>query len=134
MLSLLQFLLQSEGQSLKAPGGTGGLAVDLCNEYLRCCFDSPHIWLQAADWAQLVIPGWSWVRNTPTNFPLPGSIVVWSPHGGHSIGAAGHVAIAVWWDRHLGLSLDQDWPAGSPCRFRGHDYLGVRGWHTPPPH
>ena len=134
MLSLGEFCQQSYNRRVTSPGGLGGQCVDVPNSYLHLCYGQAHVFLNAADWAHTAIPGWTWVNNKPSNFPLPGAIVVWGPNSGHGIGTYGHVDIALWADALRLLGLDQDWPLGSLCTFVVHDYLGVLGWHTPPPH
>lgn len=132
MQSLNAFINRTLRQRITAPGGLGGECVDLTNEYLRACYGAPHVFRNAVDWATVVLPGWRWEANGPTNVPPHGAIVVWQQAPVHGIGVYGHVAIAVDGDPMLFLSYDQNWPDGAPCQFNEHDYVGVLGWHRPP--
>ena len=75
---------------------------------------------------------WTWIGNTPTNFPALGDVVVWGgpdPSVGTSVD--GHVALAVAADPNALLSFDQNWPPGSPCHLQLHNYVAVLGWLHP---
>ncbi len=134
MISFLAFMNQSLGKTLTAPGGLGGRCVDLINVYLMLCFGLPHVWLNAVDWQHVSLAGWSWVPNGPSNYPLDRAIVVWGATPAHAIGTDGHIALSVDADASFLLTMDQNWPTGAPVQIVEHDYIGVLGWHTPPPH
>lgn len=69
------------------------------------------------------------VKNTPTNVPLPGDVMVW----GRSFSPAfwlpyGHISIFVSGDINRFTSFDQNWPTRSFCHLQPHTYKGVVGW------
>ncbi len=70
-------------------------------------------------------PGWTWVNNTPTGVPPPGSIVVFQ------VGQFGHVALALSGSNaHTLVSFEQNDPLGSPCHVHNYNYLSPKclGW------
>jgi hypothetical protein len=71
-----------------------------------------------------------WVANEPTNFPVPGDIVVWT--GWPADVRYGHIAEALWGCSEFRLrTLDVNWPDGSGYRVNIHSYEGVKGWWHP---
>lgn len=121
------------GQLLTAPGGAGGQCVDLANVYLLARGAAP-VRRDAADWAVRPIgPRWQWVPNGPANAPGVGDIVVWKAEvPSEGIGPYGHIAVCMAADSMALLTLDQDWPEGSPVALVWHGYRGVVGWwHRP---
>lgn len=132
MIPFLRFILDSLHHRLQAPGGEGGQCVDLPNCYLQAVWGLPGVRANAVDWQSARIKRFTWTPNGPSNFPQPGSIVVWRPTSSLGIGAAGHIALAVDADNSLLLTFDQNWPTGSGCEFVPHSYVGVAGWHEPP--
>ena len=133
MLSFLAFMNQSLGNTLTAKGGLGGRCVDLINVYIEICFGLPHVWLNAVDWQHVSLAGFTWVPNGPANYPRDGCIVVWGATPVHAIDSYGHIALAVDADDSFLLTMDQNWPTGAPVMIVEHDYIGVLGWHIPPP-
>ena len=133
MLSLNLFISHTLRRRATAPGGLGGQCVDLIELYIAQCYGLPHVWHNASDWVGVTLPGWTWEPNTPTNVPPTGAIIVWGQTPQHGIGPFGHIAIVIEADQYLILTYDQNWPDGSPCLFNEHDYVGVLGWHIPPP-
>jgi hypothetical protein len=125
------FIGKHNGQYVTAPGGYGGQCVDLCNVFLIEERHQQPVRANAIDWSHVTIPGMSWVANSPSNFPPPGSIVVWGEYPPHGIGPYGHVAVSVLADGMNVLSFDQNYPSGTPCHLQYHDYGGVLGWHKP---
>lgn len=83
----------------------------------------------AKDFVGAIVPGWTWIANTPDNQPQPGDLVVWDTR----IGVDGHIALCT---GPVGpvmfTSLDQNWvnsgPNGSPAVHVDHNYFGVAGW------
>lgn len=124
----LDFAWKHVGDVLTAPGGLGGECVDLANLWLLEAFRLPHVFANAKDWEFAAIKGFSWVRNTPTNVPSAGDLVVWGPEPAWGIGANGHIALCLVADVNHLLSLDQNWPEKSPVAVKFHDYRGVLGW------
>lgn len=119
------------GQVVTAPGGLGGQCVDWVNVYLHDVFGLSPIHANAVDFAHTPIPGWTWIANAPHNFPPMGAVVVWGPSHLAGTGLYGHVAVALMADVRYLLTLDQNWPQGSPVRLVAHTYDGVLGWWAP---
>jgi hypothetical protein len=116
------------GQRVTAPGGIGGECVDWANLYLvDVCGHSP-IRANAVDWPHAAIAGFTWVANSPTNYPSAGDLVVWGEQWAIGVGAFGHIALVLLADRFFLVTTDQNWPDGSPVTAHAHSYLGVRGW------
>ena len=129
MTSVVSFVYGVLGKRLTAPGGLGGQCVDAANAWL-VHVGIPEVFQNAADWATVAYPHLKWEANGPVNFPAPGSLVVWRAYGGHGIGPYGHIAVCVAADAHALVTLDQNWPEGSPCALVAHDYIGVAGWQA----
>jgi hypothetical protein len=70
------------------------------------------------------------IKNTPTNYPQKGDIIIWGWCVGVT-GYAGHVAIVSDATPKALISFDQNWPSNSPCRYVNHSYRGVLGWLRP---
>jgi hypothetical protein len=127
----LDFLAKYIGAYLTAPGGDGGQCVDLVNLYIQMAHGTPHQFKNAIDWAGLAIPGWRWVSNSQSNFPKAGDLVVWGENAAIGTGPNGHIAVALAADSMHLLSMDQNWPDGSPTAMQLHSYIAVLGWQTP---
>lgn len=108
-----------------------GQCVALCNEWLRERYGLGPVWANAVDWAAARPQGLEWVDNSPTNYPPAGAVMVWKAYAGHGIGPFGHVAVCLAACSMVLLTVDQNWPAGSPVALVLHDYLGVAGWLQP---
>jgi hypothetical protein len=86
----------------------------------------PHLWGNAKDLLANADPAhYTVVHNAPTNFPSPGSIVVWGSTWG---GGYGHTAVVVAATELLIVVFEQNDPDGSPPVVATHDYSGVIGW------
>lgn len=131
-MSLLSCIFTHLGHRLTAPGGLGGGCVGWVNIYLQDVFATPPVHANAVDWKHAAIPGFARVTNGPTNFPPYGAIVVWGPSPLVGITVFGRVAVAVLADSMRLLTLDQNWPEGSPLALVAHSYAGVLGWWVPP--
>jgi hypothetical protein len=129
--SLNAFIMQVMGQVIQAPYGLGGQCVDLANLYILRCYNLPHVYRNAVDWATVHIPGFEWEPNGPSNAPGLGSLVVWGSSAAAGTGANGHIALGIEGDASLFLSVDQNWGPIVACRFVMHSYVGVLGWHKP---
>lgn len=130
MVPLATFLASNYGKTVQAPGGIGGQCVDLANLWLIARGGSP-VRLNAADWASDLhtLKGRPFVPNGPVNFPAPGAIVVWKRNiGSLGIGPYGHIAVVLAADANSLVTVDQDWPIGSPVQTVVHTYEGVAGW------
>lgn len=124
----LDFSWRHVGDYVTAPGGLGNQCVDLANLYLWEEYRLPHVWADACQWQSAKIHGFTWVGNQPTNTPPDGSLVVWCAYPPHGIGQAGHIALSLCADAMHFISLDQNYPTGTPCHLQMHDYGGVVGW------
>lgn len=127
-MSPLVFAAKYIGQVVTAPGGDGGQCVDLANIWLAANRGTPPVRLNAVDWATTAIRSWKWIANTPQNSPARGSLVVWGQNAAVGTGQYGHIAIALTADSAELVTLDQDWPFGSPVALTLHSYEGVLGW------
>lgn len=132
-MSALTFAERHVGTVVTAPGGQGGQCVDLANLYLFEEYRLPHVWANAYDWRNASIKGFRWVQNSPTNWPVIGSLAVWGYYPPHGIARDGHIALVMVADSMRLLTFDQNWPDGEGCLFNVHDYGGVIGWHAPLP-
>lgn len=128
-MTLADFMAARIGKRVTAPGGDGGQCVDLANLYLQLVLRLPLERLNAVDWRHVTLRGHRWVANAPTNSPSAGDIVVWGEDARVGTGPFGHIAIAVLASPLRLLSVDQNWPEGSPVALRWHNYDGVLGWH-----
>lgn len=126
-MSPLAFAMRNLGHAVQAPGGIGGECVDLANLYLLA-LGYPHVYRNAADWSGIVLPGFKWQANSPTNYPGSGDVVVWHSDGPAGIGVNGHIAIVLAADAMQLLTLDQNWSVRS-VTLQLHSYAGVAGWH-----
>ena len=126
--TLADFIGQVYGTIVTAPAGVGGECVDLADLYALLCYGTPHVYRNAVDWAQGSIPGWGWIPNQPTNYPHTGDLVVWGASAAAGTGPNGHIAIALSASSMKIVSVDQNWPRGSPVTLRLHSYDGVLGW------
>jgi len=99
--------------------------VEVWIDYLHL----PHIWGNALDLLNNAPePPYRVIKNKPTNFPLPGDIVVWDGTWG---GGYGHTAIAVTAHVMSFTALAQNDPLGSPPHIVLYTYTGVIGWIRP---
>lgn len=65
------------------------------------------------------------IENTPQAVPELGDVIIWD----RGIGQYGHCAIATGnADVNTFESLDQNYPAGTPCHKQQHNYHHVLGW------
>jgi hypothetical protein len=125
---VLQFARDHVGQHVKSPGGLGGQCVDLVENWWLSRGLPPipgnavNLWRNAPPARFLA------VMNGPANFPVAGDVVIWREYAPQMIGAAGHCAVALAADASWLLTLDQNWPDGSPVAVVLHDYGGVVGW------
>ena len=116
--------------SVDAPGGQ---CMDLVQDYVTRVYGMGHLPGNAVDQPREAIwrLGWLWVPNGPNNFPPPGAVVVWGMNGRVGTSVYGHIAVALTADSMHILSIDENWPAGSPASFVWHSYDGVMGWFVP---
>lgn len=105
-----------------------GQCVGLVMEWVDA-LGLPHIWGNAADLLANADPThYRKVANAPTNFPLPGDIVVWGRTWGNG---DGHTAIAVTGAVMSFSAFEQNDPDGSTPHLKVYTYDGVLGWIRP---
>jgi len=124
-MSLQEFIEILDGNYVEVAGVTArDQCVDLANSYLRSVLKQPIIeWTNAIDFPSKVDKTkFTWIKNTPTNEPQEGDIMIW---GGTSYG---HIAIYLEGNANSFTSFDQNWPTGSGCHGQIHDYKNVLGW------
>jgi len=129
-MDLPMFAYKYVGSTVTARGGLGGECVDLVNQYLVDVLQKPEVHANAADWPKRFRPGLKWVLNNPTNFPMPGAVVVWGQNAIAGTGPNGHIAVVVRAGPMALITLDQNWPEGAQTMLRVHGYQGVLGWFT----
>lgn len=96
--------------------------VDLANAYIRDVLRQPIIeWTNAVDFPLRAGDKYEFIKNTPTNVPQKGDIMVWRP-------SPGHIAIFIEGDAKRFTSFDQNFPVGSTCHVQEHTYTNVDGW------
>lgn len=109
------------------PGNIGqcvGL-VEVWTDYL----DLPHTWGNAKDLLDQADPAkFKVVRNTPTNFPVPGDVVVFGSTWGAGFG---HTGVAVTGHIMDMVLFQQNDPDGSTPHLKTYGYSGVLGWLHP---
>lgn len=128
MDSLLYFIAAHLGRRVTSPGGLGGECVDLIELWLRA-LGVPTIAGNAVDlWGDAAQRDFIHILNGPTNAPQAGDVVVWHRAPSVGIGPFGHCAVCVLADSMRLLTLDQNWPNGSPVALVLHPYDGVTGW------
>ncbi len=86
----------------------------------------PHIYGNAKDLLANADPAhYTVTRNTPTDIPQPGAILVWGATWG---GGYGHTAVVVAASLMQVVTFEQNDPEGAPPTVMTHDYAGVLGW------
>jgi len=102
-----------------------GQCVGLVEQWLDAN-KKPHIYGNACDLLNNAnLAAFHIVRNTPTNVPPVGAIVVWGSSWG---GGYGHCAVVVAANVHYLAVFEQNNPESSPPVVATHDYSGVLGW------
>jgi CHAP domain-containing protein len=114
-----------------AVGNTAGNRGE-CVGLVEVWFDYlglPHIWGNAKD---LLInaptPPYVVTINRPTNYPVPGDVIVWGDSWGQGFG---HTGICVTGHVRDFTAFEQNDPAGSTPHLKLYGYAGVLGWLHP---
>jgi hypothetical protein len=103
------------------------------------CTAVPHAWEEMNGWPVVLgnakdtlgnAPSAVYLKvtNTPTNAPVPGSIVVWGPTWG---GGLGHTAVVVASNINTFECFEQNDGDNGLAHVGTHNYSGVEGWFTP---
>jgi CHAP domain len=126
MTPLVNFLAQYLGKA-----GTGdtpenkGQCVGLVEAWLDANA-RPHIWGNAKDLlANADLTVYRVYKNTPTNFPVWGDVLVWDGTWGNGDGHTGVVVAAT---PMLLAVFEANNPEGHAPQILMHDYTGVAGW------
>lgn len=115
----VQWVHAQEGKSLDYDGAYGAQCVDLIKYYYAYFGKASYARGNGCDYVSNALPdGWIRIKNTATFVPEPGDIAVW----GTELSKSGHVAIILSADVHSFVSMDQNWPSGSPCKQVTHTY------------
>lgn len=128
------------GQKLNDPVDYDGQCTGASNTWARSLGKRPFLG-NANQWPGQNHDQWTWINNTPSAVPTPGSIMCFSPNNPViKTGPAAHVDVYDTGDVHSFNALDQNWDAIQKLEEVHHNsYAGVMGWlqpietATPPP-
>lgn len=108
-----------QGKSLDYDGAYGAQCVDLIKYYYAYFGKASYAKGNGCDYVSNALPdGWTRIKNTADFVPEPGDIAVW----GTELSKYGHVAIILSANTSSFVSMDQNWPSGSPCKQVTHTY------------
>lgn len=135
LLSFAQFVGHYSGLYIYSDGSMGA------NPYGAQCVNLPNVWMQnigaeqfpgnAATFEFDSHPDCDWIPNTPTNYPMPGDIVVWAASSAAGL-PYGHVDLGLQGANVNNFTgFDQNWPLNSPCHSEWHNYNDVAGFLRP---
>lgn len=112
-------------------GYYGPQCVDLYDYFCQDVINCPIILVGGANeiWDNYPVDYFDRILNTPEAIPKLGDVMIW----GTGVGNYGHVAICtdINNNQNTFVSLDQNWPVGSPCHYVEHNYNSVIGWLRP---
>lgn len=115
----VDWAMDREGEYLDYDGAYGAQCVDLIKYYYEIFGVEEYATGNGSAYASNALPpGWERIQNTPDFVPEPGDVAVW----GTALSSAGHLAIILDADLHSFVSMDQNWPKGSPCTQVDHTY------------
>ena len=120
----LKWVYAQEGKSLDYDGVYGAQCVDLIKYYYAYFGKASYAKGNGCDYVSNALPdGWTRIKNTTDFVPQPGDIAVW----GTELSKNGHVAIILSANANSFVSMDQNWPSGSPCKQVTHTYNNFWG-------
>jgi hypothetical protein len=131
-----EFFAKYEGKGLDYDGSYGFQCVDVFKAYNKEVIGGPAVKGNAIDyWSNFPQSYYRQVKNTASNFPLIGDVVIW----GTAVGQYGHIAICKEATKDAFTSFDQNWPVNvdvngnglGVCHFQPHNYNGLLGWLRP---
>ena len=125
------FFKKYDGKGVDWDGAYGFQCVDLYRQYVNDVLgfkQSPSVSGAADIWNTVDVNLYEKIPNSPTAIPQLGDILIWNKRAG---GGYGHVAIFSDGDVNRFTSFDQNYPTGSLCAFREHNYTNVTGWLRP---
>ena len=126
-----EFFIKYNNKFLDVDGVFGNQCVDVIKAYVKEVLGIiPVISGNAIDFWNYPPAGFTLIKNTPFNKPLPGDIIIWNTKYSNPYG---HIAV-VNWSRYFDVGVfEQNNPVGSPCHFGTHNYKNVLGWLRPQP-
>lgn len=142
-MTLDQFFTKYNGKFIDHDKSWGYQCVDLVRQYIKEVLGwKPYDAIPPIQYAKYAFTNYNKkkfqaIANSPNNFPKEGDIVIWG-WSWPVTGVAGHIAICSRADARYLLTIDQNYPTGSPVRFVQHynrvfrhAYRGVLGWLRP---
>lgn len=129
-MTLDEFIKKYTGKGIDYDGWYGFQCMDLYRQYVKEVLEFPQsIPVPGAKdvWNNYPTQYYERIANTPTGVPNKGDIVIWGPR----FGPFGHIAVFVSGNVNRFVSFDQNFPTGSLCALREHNYTGVLGWLRP---
>lgn len=128
-MTVQQFFAKYNGKLLDDDGYYGGQCMDVYQRYTKEVVGVKEIRVPAAAdvWDKHPII-YEKIKNTPTNFPETGDVIIWGKSRSLPFG---HIAICSIANVDEFVSFDQNWPTGSECHYQDHSYIGVVGWLRP---
>lgn len=123
-MTIQQLITKYNGKYVEVAGSPNATnqCVDLANLYIRDVLGLPIIeWTNAIDFPSRAGDKYDYIKNSPTNVPQEGDLVIWDK-------TPGHIAIFIEGNATSFRSFDQNFPTGSPCHIQNHTYTNVLGW------
>nr|WP_294676919.1 leucine-rich repeat protein [uncultured Blautia sp.] len=115
----VKWVYEQEGKFLDYDKAWGAQCVDLIKYYYAYFGKAGYAKGNGCKYVSNKLPdGWTRIKNTASFVPEPGDIAVW----GTELSKDGHVAIILSANVHSFVSMDQNWPSGSPCKQVTHSY------------
>lgn len=127
-MTLNDFTAKYNGHAWDFDGAYGCQCVDLVQFYNRDVVGGARFTGNAKDLINQPGTKYREIMNSPTNFPKPGSIVVWGSSWG---GGYGHTAVVISANPYTMTVLEQNNPYGTGTHTGSHNYQGVVGWLEP---
>lgn len=131
-MNLSKFISEYEGKYVHWDKVHGAQCVDLVRMYvskvLGDVYQFPPVRIAYDIWNKYPKAYYERIKNAPTNFPLPGDIVIWH----WAYGGTGHIAIVIEADVNSFTCLTQNDPKNKPAIKKVYKYSWmVLGWLHP---
>jgi len=123
-----EFIKKWEGSGIDFDGHYGDQCVDLYREYVKDVLglpQSPPVRGAEDIWDSYLPDHYERILNTIEAIPQKGDIMIFN------FGEYGHVSIFISGGQLQFTSFDQNYPLGSFCAKRNHDYYSIIGWLRP---
>lgn len=129
-MTLNEFVAAYNGRAVDFDGAYGCQCVDLAQFYNRDVVGNPSRFTgNAKDIINQPGSKYREILNSPTNYPKPGSVIVFGSSWG---GGYGHVAIVLTADPYKFTAINQNNPYGTASHVTSFpNYSGVVGWLEP---